>query len=225
MSSTQATFVCKECKEIVHYDFNQKLNEDEWKSLQDLGSTTNTVVTDPEKILEQSFVFINKNWEKLQNYQLHHSMDHSHKRRTNNNNNNNNNNIDNKIDETKSTDKTNNTNNKSINANDFAHSLNVLEQILQITAGHAKADHPLCSDCTDKIMKGLDSQIDELKLEKKTLTAFILQWENEQKKLKESVRKKKTNDNNRNRSTNNYDIDEETRFKQYQSEANLLEKN
>eukprot|EP01083_Nonionella_stella_P076437 208281_1 len=71
MSSQQATFVCKQCKEVAHYDFNQKINEDEWKSLQDLQLSSNTVVTDPEKILEQSFVFINKNWDKLQNHQLH----------------------------------------------------------------------------------------------------------------------------------------------------------
>jgi len=129
--------------------------------------------------------------------------------------------------ESKSSDPTEPTDSKSntketSNANDFAQSLNVLEQILNITAGHAKVEHPLCSDCTDKIMKGLDGQIEELNLEKKTLKAFIAQWDNEQKK-KNTVNRSNI-DPVRQRSQNNYDIDEETRFKQYQEEATLLEK-
>eukprot|EP01084_Bolivina_argentea_P081892 148290_1 len=61
-------------------------------------------------------------------------------------------------------------------------------------------------------MRGLDEQIEELKLEKKTLTGFISQWEEEE------------DDPNRMRSANSYDVDEETRLHQYQSESTLLEK-
>eukprot|EP01084_Bolivina_argentea_P081893 148293_1 len=216
MSSQQATFVCKECKEIVHYDFNQKINEDEWKNFQDLGLSSN-VVTDPEKILEQSFVFINENWDKLQNHQLNHNIDH--KRRLNHVKKSNNQSQQPPLQDDES--KTNTTN----NANDFSQSLNVLEQILQICAGHAKVEHPLCSDCTDKISKNLDSQMEELNLEKKTLTNYINQWQQEQKEQKEQ-KQQKEGDNNQlttQNGSNNYEMDEESRFKQYQEEASSLE--
>ena len=196
------------------------------------------MIADPEKRMEQSFVFINDNWEKLQNYQLHHNIDHTqlNKRRNlnhiklnkqneekeendDNNNNNNNNDNNDKNEEYKKDNNNNNNDGKiKIRANDFAQSLNVLEQILEISAGHAKVEHPLCSDCCDKITKDLDGEIEELNLEKKTLTDFICQWEQEQKEVNN------TNIVPRVRSNNNYDIDEETRFKQYQEEANLLEK-
>lgn len=181
--------------------------------------------------MEQSFVFINDNWEKLQNYQLHHNIDHTqlNKRRNLNHikqqniiseekkegNDNNNNGENEEKKEDKKEDKKTKT--IEIRANDFAQSLNVLEEILQISAGYAKVEHPLCSDCCDKIMKDLDGSIEELNLEKKTLTDFICQWEQEQKEVNN------TNIIGRVRSNNNYDIDEETRFKQYQEEASLLE--
>lgn len=191
--------------------------------------------------MEQSFVFINDNWEKLQNYQLHHNIDHTqlNKRRNLNH-------IKNKVNDDKDKDKDKDKEKKEddnnndeeikeddkekkekkdggdiseIRANDFAQSLNVIEQLLEISAGHSKISHPLCSDCCDKIQKELNGEIEELNLEKKTLLAFISRFENEQKSINMDK-----NQLTRYRSNNNYDIDEETRFKQYKKEANLLEK-
>eukprot|EP00484_Ammonia_sp_Unknown_P019245 CAMPEP_0197034632 /NCGR_PEP_ID=MMETSP1384-20130603/12683_1 /TAXON_ID=29189 /ORGANISM="Ammonia sp." /LENGTH=541 /DNA_ID=CAMNT_0042464581 /DNA_START=18 /DNA_END=1643 /DNA_ORIENTATION=- len=290
MSSQQATFVCKECKEIVHYDFAQNLNEEEWKQFQDIGASSKATVPDREKILEQSFVMINDSWDKAQNYQLQHA--HFNHRRTLNSTvsnrsrqnatqlapstedstlsasngkassnsssslANNQSNLDNHdigtIDESKeftdfnkesaagvsvslsitnassnplhpavSAQPINGHSHKSssngINGDDFAQSLNVLQQILEIAAGHAKVEHPLCSDCTDKIVKDLDGQIEELKLEKKTLTSFISEWESEQKQIA-------ANSNGDADHTESNSMEEETRLKEHEEEAKLLEK-
>lgn len=149
-----STFVCKECKEIVQYDFTQKLNgivsienlirplfdtanfqctEDEWKGIQGLAaSPTTSTLSDPEKMkmLEQSFVFIDEKWEKLQSQQLKRRFPPNSRKQS-----------DEKENKEDSDTKANLNGNSMSNANDFAQRLQVFEQILQITAGHAKVQY------------------------------------------------------------------------------------
>ena len=102
--------------------------EDQWKDLQGLAaSPTTSTISDPEKmkVLEQSFVFIDEKWEKLQSQQLKRRLPSNHRKQSD------------EKDQKEDADSKANGSSMST-GNDFAQSLHVLEQILQITAGHAK---------------------------------------------------------------------------------------